>query len=118
MERDDGDEEYYQDDDDGDDDGEEGDEDQDDTNDHDLRADTIEHSLFEGQDPKKIARIMKNLLGLGDKDREIQRQIALREANHTVYTDICTVLLVTYDDTLPKYDLHNLVVGAVRSFFS
>lgn len=99
-----------------DDDGEEGDEDQDDATDHDPREETIE--LFGGQDPKKLARIIKNLLGLGVKNREIQRQIALREANRTIYTDICTALSVNHDNTLPKHDLHNLVIGAVSSLLS
>lgn len=113
MERGEEDGEDYQDDDDG-----EGDKDHDDANEHDQRGETIEHSLFQGQNTKKLTRIMKNLLGLGVKDRETQRQHALREANRTVYLDICTALSVTQDDTLAKTALHNLVVEAVSSLIS
>lgn len=115
MERSDEVREEHQDDDDGNGDKDQ-DQDQDDENDHDRRTETIENSLFGGQGPKKLARIMKNLLGLGVKDRIAQRQHALREANRSIYLDICTALSVTHDDRLAKSDLHILVVEAVSSF--
>jgi len=105
------DEEDHQDDDDG-----EGEEDQGDADNH--RAETIERSLFGGQSAQKLARIMRNLLGLGVKDRLVQRQQAFREANRTFYLDICAALSVTPDDTSLKSDLHSLVIEAVKSLFS